>query len=50
MSPIEWYWLVYAPIGVTVLGLLLAWIGVKLIEWADRRSDRRVLKRDSPDD
>lgn len=42
MTPIEWYWLVYAPLGVTVFGALLGGIGVRLIEWAERRRDRRV--------
>ena len=40
MTPLEWYWFVYAPIGVMVFGALLAGIGVRLIEWADQRSKR----------
>ena len=37
MSAIEWYWFVYAPLGVVIFGSLLAGIGVWLIEWASRR-------------
>jgi hypothetical protein len=37
MTDVQWFAFVYLPIGVTMFGALLAVVGVKLIELADRR-------------
>ena len=40
MSALQWFAFVYLPIGVTIFGALLALVGVKLIERADRGKPR----------
>jgi hypothetical protein len=37
MTELQWFAFVILPIGVTVFGALVAVVGVKLIERADRR-------------
>lgn len=38
MTNLQWFAFVWLPIGVTVFGGLLALVGVRLIERADKRS------------
>jgi hypothetical protein len=40
MTDLQWFAFVYLPIGVCVFGALLAVVGVKLINLADRRKPR----------
>jgi hypothetical protein len=37
MTDLQLFAFVYLPLGVTVFGVVLAWVGVKLIDLADRR-------------
>ena len=40
MNDIQLFAFVYLPIGVLIYGCLLGWVGMKLINWADRRRER----------
>lgn len=41
MTDLQWFAFVYLPIGVCVFGAVLAGVGVKLINWADRWQKHR---------